>query len=254
MTRIEPHWLAVRYVTIRLPDLSPRFHDYRVAHISDLHMGGWLRPDRLEPVVMLVNQLRPDVIAITGDFVDHNPKHVAPGLTAALRALQAPDGVLAVLGNHDYRDDHREVRAILDSAGIINLCNDVQTITRGDSTLHFAGVDSVTMGRDNLDAVLDKLPDDSPALLLAHEPDYADISGATGRFAMQLSGHSHGGQVKLPLLGMPMLPQHGKRYPSGRYAVNGMTVYTNRGLGMTQPHVRFGARPELTIFILEAPR
>jgi len=116
--------------------------------------------------------------------------------------------------------------------------------------LHVAGVNDYTERQDRLDHVLAHLPPAGAAILLTHEPDYADISSRSGRFDLQLSGHSHGGQVCPPLLGPLVLPRYGKRYPRGFYNVGGMALYTNRGLGMLWPHVRINSRPEITIFTL----
>ncbi|MBZ0286049.1 MAG: metallophosphoesterase, partial [Anaerolineae bacterium] len=88
---------------------------------------------------------------------------------------------------------------------------------------------------------------------LAHEPDYADISAATGRFDLQISGHSHGGQVVIPFIGPPVVPPYSKKYPLGRYQVGTMIQYTNRGVGMISPAVRFNCRPEITVFTLRTP-
>jgi len=98
--------------------------------------------------------------------------------------------------------------------------------------------------------VLALLPDEGCAILLAHEPDYADISAPTGRFDLQLSGHSHGGQVILPFIGPPILPSYSHKYPVGQYQVGSMIQYTNRGLGTVAPMVRFNCRPEITVFTL----
>jgi uncharacterized protein len=89
--------------------------------------------------------------------------------------------------------------------------------------------------------------------LLAHEPDYADISAATGRFDLQISGHSHGGQVIIPFIGPLVVPAYGEKYPLGQYQVGNMIQYTNRGVGTINPAVRFNCRPEITIFTLRAP-
>ena len=100
--------------------------------------------------------------------------------------------------------------------------------------------------------MLARLPRTGAALLLAHEPDFADITPPPGRFDLQLSGHSHGGQVVIPFLGPPTLPEIGEKYPSGRYQVGGMIQYTNRGVGMVRPHVRLNCRPEITLLTLHA--
>jgi predicted MPP superfamily phosphohydrolase len=157
-----------------------------------------------------------------------------------------------VLGNHDYWSDATGVRAILDAGGVRELRNDALTLRRGDAQLHITGVDDVWENKQRLDHVLDKLPAEGAAVLLAHEPDFADESAASGRFDLQLSGHSHGGQCVAPGGFMPLLPELGRRYPSGLYRVGSMWQYTNRGLGMVwAPQVRFNCRPEITIITLE---
>jgi hypothetical protein len=107
-------------------------------------------------------------------------------------------------------------------------------------------------GNDRLDRVLSKLPPDGCAILLAHEPDFADYSAATGRFDLQISGHSHGGQIVFPVIGAIFLPNFAKKYTSGRYNVNGMAQYTNRGLGTAEIQVRLNCPPEITIFTLSS--
>lgn len=251
-TRIEPSWLRVKYVPIKLSRLPKAFHDTRIVQITDIHMGGWTTRERLMEAVNLINQLRPDVVAITGDFVDRHSNSLMDDLIVPLSALNPVDLTVAVMGNHDYAFNVSAIRRVLQTANITELRNSVHTLKRGDAALHLAGVDDIARHRDSLDTVLDQLPDDGAAVLLAHEPDFADVSAPTGRFDLQISGHAHGGQIRLPLIGMPLLPSYGKRYPSGRYQVGDMVQYTNRGLGMIRPYARFMARPEITVFILEA--
>lgn len=251
--RIEPHWLRVKYVQVRLPRLPRAFHDYRIGLISDIHMGGWMTPARFQPVANALHAIQPDMIAITGDFVENYSDYAATMLAVGLEALPTPpDGTFAVMGNHDYRYGVNRVRPILAQTGIIDLENSVHSLERDGERLHIAGVDNVTVGKACLDTVLDQLPTDGAAVLLAHEPDFADLSAPTGRFDLQVSGHAHGGQVRLPFLGIPILPTLGQRYPAGRYQVGSMVQYTTLGLGMIPPHVRFNARPEVVILILES--
>jgi predicted MPP superfamily phosphohydrolase len=110
----------------------------------------------------------------------------------------------------------------------------------------------VYVGQNRIEKVLEKLPEQGCAILMVHEPDFADESAATGRFDLQISGHSHGGQVNLPLLGAPVLPRFGRKYPQGLYQVGSMYQYTNRGVGMTPPYIRINCRPEITVFTLES--
>jgi len=144
------------------------------------------------------------------------------------------------------------VQDALRRGGVRLLMNSIHTLERNGEQVHIAGVDDVYEYRDDLDAVMTQLPKDGCAILLAHEPDFADTSAATERFDLQLSGHSHGGQVVVPFIGPPVLPDLGKKYPSGLYQVGNMLQYTNRGVGTSIPPVRFNCRPEITIFTLES--
>jgi predicted MPP superfamily phosphohydrolase len=247
---IEPAWLDVHPVAVPVRRLAPAFHGYRIAQISDLHLGDWLTPAQLAQVVRTVNEQRPDLIAVTGDFVTRDAERHAPDLVAALRPLAARDGVVAVLGNHDYWSNAPTIRTVIHASGMRDLSNRVLTLERDGAPLHIAGVDDVWEAHARLDDVLAALPATGPAILLAHEPDFADTSAATGRFALQLSGHSHGGQIVVPRYGPLRLPPFGRRYPLGRYRVGAMLQYTNRGIGMLRPHVRLNCRPEITVFTL----
>jgi uncharacterized protein len=249
----------VEHVSPTLPHLAPAFDGYRILQVSDVHLDGWMTPERLRRIVELANKQRPDLTVVTGDFVTRSPfystAHLAPLLVGPLAELWAPDGVLAVLGNHDHRAGAKAVRRALRDAGIIELDNRALTLRRGDGgVLYVAGVDSSYTSQDRLDLVLEGLPDEGCALLLAHEPDFADEGAATGRFDLQLSGHSHGGQVRPPFLGPLLLPKLGRRYPAGLYEVGGMRLYTNRGVGVTLSRLRANCPPEITVFTLRSPR
>ena len=249
---IEPEWLHVAHLQLRLPNLAAKFRGYRIVHITDIHMGGAMTRDHLDRVVRAVNDQSPDLVAITGDFVQYDAERFAPRLGAALCELRARDAKLAVLGNHDHQSGLDAIHRALREGGVSDVGNDVRTLRRGGAELHIAGVDSVWEGRDRLPLVLERLPPAGAAVLLAHEPDFADASAATGRFELQLSGHSHWGQVRLPLLGPPRLTWLGEKYPSGLYDVGGMLLYTTRGLGMLPPRLRFLCRPEITVIELRA--
>lgn len=250
--KVEPGWVDVNTLRLRLPRLSPEFDGYRVAQISDLHMDDWMTRARLAGIVELVNRQEPDLVAITGDFFTYAPERFAGDMIAALRALSPRDATLAVLGNHDHWADASVVRRAIDQGGVVNVCNAVHTLRRGETALHLAGVDDVWERHARLDLVLERLPDGGAAILLAHEPDFADVSAASGRFDLQISGHSHGGQVIVPLRGPLVLPRHAQKYPVGLYRVGEMLQYTNRGVGMISPPVRFNCRPEITVFELKS--
>ena len=249
---VEPRWIAIEPIRLTLPRLAPAFHQYRVAQISDLHMGDWMNRARLEEVVRHLNEQQADLVAITGDFVTREAETSAQDLIEVLRTLRARDGVVAVLGNHDHWSNPDIIREALRQSSLRNLDNGVVTLERGAALLHIAGVDDVWERQDRLDKVLATLPAEGAAMLLAHEPDFADVSAATGRFDLQISGHSHGGQVIVPFRGPLRLPPYGRKYPVGRYQVGRMIQYTNRGVGMLWPYVRVNCRPEITVFTLES--
>jgi len=240
-------------LTVNIRGLDPVFDGYRVAVIADLHLGQWLTPLRLAGVVGTVNDLKPDLIAIPGDLVSYDLERFAEPLAENLKALKAKDGVVVVLGNHDHWAGAGKVRKILQQAGVTDLANDAISIKKGRAELWVSGVDSVKVKADQLEKVLAKLPPVSASsILLVHEPDFADTAAATGRFALQLSGHSHGGQVALPFIGVPIRGNHFKNYYSGTYQVKDMVLHVNRGLGVNVVWLRWNCRPEITLITLRS--
>lgn len=253
---IEPGLFRVETVRLRLRRLPEAFSGLRIAQLSDIHMGGWMTADRLQRVADLIQKEKPDLLLITGDFVighgvTNHTRQALEDLAKVLAPLAQSIPAFAVLGNHDYWSDAQEVRTMLAACGITDLTNTVYPLARESETLYLCGVDDVWAGVPRLDHVTNQLIDDQPAILLAHEPDFADSSALTGKFDLQISGHSHGGQVVIPFYGPPILPNLGKKYPAGLYKVGEMFQYTNRGVGMLDPAVRFNCPPEVTIFVLE---
>lgn len=237
--------------SIVLPKLSGVFNDYRFVQLSDFHLGTWLNARDLLEIVEIVNQQDPDLIAITGDFISYEPSRFSSDLIRILSGLNAKDGVIAVLGNHDHYTDAGLIRAVLEQSGIIELGNRIHVVQRDLSHLIFAGVDDYMTRHADLESVITQIPNShDPVILLAHEPDFADISAASGRFDMQISGHTHGGQICLPYYGNLYLPRYGRKYPSGQYLVENMVQYTNRGLGTSWVKFRFNCPPEITVFHL----
>lgn len=249
---IEPNWIEIKSVPLTLPNLAREFNNYRLVQISDIHISKWMTQKRLNYIFNLVNAQNPDLIVLTGDFISRRQQRFVPLLSKTIGQLSAPDGKIAVLGNHDYWSDAEAIDQALTQNQIINLRNAVTSIPKGDSKLYIAGVDDIMVGKDRIDQVLANLPADGAAILLAHEPDFADTSAATQKFDLQLSGHSHAGQLRLPFLPPPVLPELGRKYYTGLYDLGNMQVYTNRGIGMTGFHLRFNARPEITVFNLRS--
>ncbi|BAZ38644.1 putative Ser/Thr protein phosphatase family protein [Calothrix sp. NIES-4101] len=252
---IEPNWIEINSLQLTLPHLATEFDEYKIVQISDIHVNKWMTQTRLRRIFRLVNQQKPDLIAITGDFITRRQERFIPNLEATMGELQAKDGKFGVLGNHDYWADANLVSRAMAQTNVVNLANSFQTIQRGDGKLYIAGVDDIYVGKDRLDLVLQSLPkDDNAAILLAHEPDFADITATKNRFDLQLSGHSHSGQIRIPFLPPLYLPQLGQKYYAGMYQLQSMLLYTNRGIGMTGLHLRFNCRPEITVITLNAKK
>ncbi|MCC7450255.1 MAG: metallophosphoesterase [Anaerolineae bacterium] len=252
-SQIEPRWMAFPTHRIKLRGLSPVFDGYRIAQISDLHLceGRILNPDRLRRIVRQVNDKRPDLILITGDFVSALDSTSRAGIAHLIR-LQARDGVFAIPGNHDYWCGITDVIEAVKHTGIRFLCNDHMVVRRRGDALVIAGVDDIWEGKPNLDTALRGAPANAPVILMAHEPNYAPVAAQDGRIAFQLSGHSHGGQVRIPGLGPLALPDQAWRYPMGFYQVGDMQLYVSRGVGMAEIPFRLNCRPEVTLFSLTA--
>jgi predicted MPP superfamily phosphohydrolase len=249
---VEPSWLTVERVVVSLQDLPPALEGLRIGHLSDLHWGPYIGQPEVRAAVEAANALAPDLVVLTGDYVLASSAYAAP-CARELAELSAPLGVFAIPGNHDYWTDIDVVTAQLGAVGLTLLRNTSQRLEVGAAPLWLAGVDDVWERHDDLAATLDPIPPAEPVLLLVHEPDFADRAGRSPhRILLQLSGHSHGGQVNLPLLGRPILPWLGQRYPAGLQSVPGSTlqVYTNRGVGLIAPPVRFCCRPEVTLLTL----
>ena len=257
-TQIEPNWIEIKRVALSIRGLHPAFENWTLAQVSDLHIGGWMTRERLQNVVDLVNGLRPDLIAITGDFVTRAPQGHSAVLTQVLSTFQARRDVFGVLGNHDHWTHAGTIKKTLKKSGVQELDNSFHTIRKDGGTVHLCGVDDAWAGAADVSRVLQKLPKKGAAILLAHEPDFADDYAKAGRFDVQLSGHTHGGQIRVPGVGPLILPSYGEKYHTGRYRIQstpsarGLTLYVNRGVGMVWPYVRFYCRPEITLFTLRA--
>ncbi|HUE98608.1 MAG TPA: metallophosphoesterase [Anaerolineales bacterium] len=253
----EANWFKVETVRLELKRLSDVFSGLRVAQISDIHMGGWMNIDRLQLVADWLMTQKPEVLLITGDFlIGRGFTEISElwinDLTRVLSPLASSIPSFAVLGNHDYWTNPNAVRRMLFRSGITDLTNTVFTLRLAGESLHLCGVDDIRAGDVRLEQVTAQLNDNSAAILLVHEPDFADVSAAIGKFDLQVSGHTHGGQIVLPFIGAPMLPYLGRKYPSGLYKVGNMYQYTNRGLGANSIALRWNCPPEVTIFVLDS--
>lgn len=260
---VEPKWIDVHEIPVYLTRLDPAFNHYRIAHITDLHTDDtFMTAERLAQVVRVLNSLKVQLILITGDFVTRLIASSAATLSQ-LQYLRAADGVFATLGNHDHWAGQQQVTAILQTNGIHVLKDTLYTLNRGSrkAVLHLVGMDdlwtdeptqSAWAHEGRLERLLRQVPAEGAALLMVHEPDFADVAAASGRIDLQFSGHSHGGQIRIPFYGSVYLPELARKYQAGMYHIKALKHYTNRGLGMIDPQVRLNCRPEIAVFELLA--
>jgi predicted MPP superfamily phosphohydrolase len=191
------------------------------------------------------------LVVLTGDYIFESAQHSA-ACARELAALQAEQGVHAILGNHDFWTDADVVTASLRQVSLDVLRNEHRRLQVKGADLYMVGIEDVWSGKPDLEAALDGVPQGAPTVLLAHEPDFADRA-AGQNITLQLSGHSHGGQVRLPFVGAPILPYLlARKYPYGLRQVGEMWLYTNRGIGLVAPPVRSLCRPEITLLRLQA--
>jgi len=253
---LEPNRPCIVRKDIALRRWPARLEGFTIALLSDFHYDPHFSVHPVRSAIGMVNGLRPELIVLTGDFVSVPIFGDAAAAASAaepcaqlLRQMQAPHGLWAVMGNHDATTDPDRVTSALRSSGIQVLSNQSAAIERDGARFWLAGVDDVLEGSPDLDAALHDIPGEEAAVLLAHEPDYADHV-ASRPVDLQLSGHSHGGQVRLPFVGPLYLPALAKKYVWGLHQIGGLTLYTNPGLGTVNVPVRWNCPPEITLLTL----
>ncbi len=237
-------------VTIPISNLPTALVDIRIVQISDIHLKPIVTLNLVKKTVTMVNSLQPDLIVITGDFVTRFISAIYE-MAPVLAQLRARYGVFTSLGNHDLWLDANIITQTLNSAGLPVLINQGVPIAVDGETLWLAGVDDAMSGKPDLKSALKDAPRKAPVVLMAHEPDPADEFTLDGRVDLMLSGHSHGGQIRLPGLGSPIKAPLAENYDMGLYNVGGMWLYVNRGIGViTSVPLRLNCPPEITEFTL----
>ncbi len=233
-----------------------RMDAFNIALLSDFHYDPIFSVHPIQSAVEMVNRVRPDLVLLTGDFVTSPPfGHRSRALVGAepcaqlLQKLQATHGRWAVMGNHDVIAGTPQVTAALRAVGLAVLSNMAVPIEHNGGRFWLAGVGDVLLNAADLHSALHSVPPDEAVILMAHEPDYADYV-ARYPVDLQLSGHSHGGQIRLPLSPPLYLPPLGSKYFSGLYSIRELTLYTNVGLGTITIPVRLNCPPEVTLITI----
>jgi uncharacterized protein len=247
---VEPRWLRLRHARVGLPGLPPALDGLRIGLVADLHAGGDTPPAVIRAAAAALRRAHPDLIAVAGDLADREAGDFAAGMRF-LRRLRAPLGVFAVPGNHDLDIGLGEWRAALEQAGgVQDLTNRWELIDVGGARLCVAGVDDFGTGDPRL--TLPPADRRDATVLLSHWPDAAEqLRRRVDAVDLVLSGHTHGGQIRLPFIGAPINPSaHGELYEAGMRQRPWTQVYVSRGVGTSGIPVRFGVRPEVAIIEL----
>jgi uncharacterized protein len=260
---LDRHWLETSHYDVHLPGLGAGLDGFRAVQLSDIHIDEFTEPYFVREAVDRINQLAPDAVFLTGDFVTAQvaPKRFAEG--SAWQCANILNGLkcrqrYAIFGNHDVLVGENILGEALKNNGITVLRNWYVPIERGNARLWLAGLDSASEGTPDPEAAIPAMirgQAKEPVILLCHEPDYADEllnHPASESVALMLSGHTHGGQVRLPFMPLMHLPMMGQKYIEGWFQLGSMHLFVNRGLGTVGVPVRFACAPELTVFTLRA--
>lgn len=260
---IERHWLEVTDLEIKLNNLPAAFDGMRIVQLSDIHLDEFTEPFFLRHAVETINQLHPDAVFITGDFVTDGMRgrslavQAASQCAAILKGLECRQ-LYAVLGNHDVLVGPKKVMAALADSGITVLRNAYLPLERAGGRIWLAGVDDPLEGHPNPDLAIPpsiRNQPGEPVVLMCHAPDYVrrlQEHPAGQAVSLMLSGHTHGGQVRVPFLGALLLPPLGQRYVEGFFRLGGLQLYVNRGIGTVNLPLRFNCPPEITLITLRS--
>jgi len=253
---LEPSSVTTNRTAIELSHWHKEHNGLKVAVLSDLHVGSpHLGLVKLQQIVKQTNAEAPDLIVLLGDYVIHG---VVGGrfveleaIAATLKDLQAPLGVVAILGNHDWWYDGEQVRAALQQVNIRVLENEIMQIQHAGRSFWLVGLADLWTRTPDIQSSLQKITDNNPAIVLTHSPDvFPDIPE---RVTLTLAGHTHGGQVNLPLVGRPVVPsKFGQRYAAGHIIEQGRHLFVSTGIGTSIIPVRFRVPPEIVILTLSS--
>lgn len=245
---IAPHNYEVTETDIFIKDLPERFEGFRITQLTDVHHSRIVDLEEVQHVVDVANGTKPDLIVLTGDYTTSYRRYIEP-CAEVLGGLRAPQGVWAVLGNHDhYTDPELTTRALVrNHITVMNNAN--TTLLRGPDAIQLAGIDDWSWNGTDWRRAFYGFDDKLPSVLLSHQPIVLDLEEAQSA-SLILSGHTHGGQLKLPFIGAPARFATDLKYASGLFRRGQTQLYVSRGTGVIGLPVRLGVRPEVAVLRL----
>jgi uncharacterized protein len=248
---VRRRWFRVREVDVRIAGLDPTFNGFRIAHLSDLHIGTYTPKAWGKRWARAANARRADIAVVTGDMVSSGCDY-HEDIAEVVATLNAKDGVYVSMGNHDYFGEGEPLVTLLRSRGVRVLRNDGIILRRDGKPLYLAGIDDTWTRRDDIELALKNRPNDAPTILLSHDPERFR-QAAKLDVQLTLSGHTHGGQIAFPFLSRWVSLSHlTHHFHQGLYHKGEATLYVHPGLGTTGPPMRLGVAPAVVILTLHA--
>ncbi|MBM7572209.1 metallophosphoesterase [Aquibacillus albus] len=251
--QIEPSLLTVHRETISKANIPKAFHDFKIIQFSDTHLGFHYTLDQFKDLISTINENNPDIVVFTGDLVDMpNIYAWSDKLIELMSSIKAPSGKFWIYGNHDHGGYGTDIiKEAMDKANFTLLQNSHYTIKKENQSFVIAGLDDVMLGKPDIKQTINGITEEQFTILLVHEPDYADIV-KDYPIDIQLSGHSHGGQIQIPFVGHVYTPAFAEKYVEGNYEIGSypLQLFVSRGIGTTRLPYRFLCKPEITVYQL----
>ncbi|MEJ7761194.1 MAG: metallophosphoesterase [Thermomicrobiales bacterium] len=250
---VTPYRPRLERLDVPVPADHTALAGMRIAFVTDTHMSPFFSQANLRDAIAPLRQERLDLVLLGGDYASETVRYIDRAMPVLDElAGWARLGIFGVLGNHDEQLGSHKVIGAFDAHAIPLLRNEARAIPFGGSTLWLVGIDDALVNHHDPDAAFRDVPPGAASLALWHEPDWAEEAAGRGAF-LQLSGHTHGGQIRLPGKGALALPPGGRRYEMGSYQIGPMTLYVSRGAGTYRPPLRFRCPPEITLITLVDP-
>jgi len=254
---IGRHEIQITYPTFYIRNLPPAFEGFRIVQFSDIHLEQYTEEFFVREVIARVNALNADLLLVTGDFVSRGPLSLEMSYAAASRCADLLRGLTCplrygILGNHDKAVGGRIIRDHMENNGLPILVNEFVKVERNGQHIILSGLDDYSFGHPNLSLGVPEKPD-APVILMVHEPDFAVNIAAHRRgplVDLVLSGHTHGGQIRVPGIRPLALPPLGRLFPEGHFQIGRLQLYVNRGIGTVGVPFRFNCPPEITVATL----
>ena len=246
---IEPYHYLISETDILIRDLPAAFEGFRITQLTDVHHSRILGIGEVRRVVSLAQQTKPDMFVLTGDYSTTYRRYIEP-CAEALGALNAPEGVWAVLGNHDHYTDPELTTRALQRQHIAVLNNAHTTLQRGSDAIQLSGIDDWSWNATDWARAFSGLKTSTPTVLLSHQPAVLELE-QTNNVSLILSGHTHGGQLNFPILGAPArFATNDLKYARGLFRRGDTQLYVSTGTGVIGLPLRFGVRPEIAVLRL----